>query len=134
MCPRTMSPPSARGFPARDGARGCWRFRERMATGGSTSRRMVRELTREQARRAAVRAQLLTADRPADLVQMVDQLTLLQLDPTAAIAPSADLVAWSRLGSSYKPEQLKQALEQDRTLLEVQRGRATDPRRGPLPR
>ena len=79
---------------------------------------MVHELTREQARRAAVRAQLLTADRPADLVQMVDQLTLLQLDPTAAIAPSADLVAWSRLGSSYRPEQLKQALEQDRTLFE----------------
>src|SRR6266540_2298781 len=118
MCPRTMSPPSARGFPARDGARGCWRFRERMATGGSTSRRMVHELTREQARRVAVRAQLLTADRPADLVQMVDQLTLLQLDPTAAIAPNADLVAWSRLGSSYRPEQLKQALEVDRSLFE----------------
>jgi len=79
---------------------------------------MVHELTREQARRVAVRAQLLTADRPADLAQMVDQLTLLQLDPTAAIAPSADLVAWSRLGSSYRPEQLKQALEQDRTLFE----------------
>jgi uncharacterized protein YcaQ len=43
---------------------------------------------------------------------------MLQLDPTAAIAPSADLVAWSRLGSSYRPDDLKQALEQDRTLFE----------------
>ena len=49
---------------------------------------------------------------------MVRQLTLLQIDPTAAIAPSADLVAWSRLGSSYQPAQLQQALEQDRTLFE----------------
>jgi uncharacterized protein len=48
----------------------------------------------------------------------VQQLTLLQIDPTAAIAPSADLVAWSRLGSAYHPERLKQAVEQDRTLFE----------------
>ena len=78
----------------------------------------MHELTREQARRIAVRAQLLDARRPTDLVELVRHLTLLQVDPTAAIAPSADLVAWSRLGSSYRPEQLKQALEDDRTLFE----------------
>jgi uncharacterized protein YcaQ len=71
-----------------------------------------------QARRIAVRAQLLDAPRPADLVAVVERLTMLQVDPTAAIAPSADLVAWSRLGSAYRPEHLKQALEQDRTLFE----------------
>jgi uncharacterized protein YcaQ len=49
---------------------------------------------------------------------VVRQLTMLQIDPTAAIAPSADLVAWSRIGSAYQPEQLQQALEQDRTLFE----------------
>ena len=75
-------------------------------------------LSREQARRIAVRAQLLDARRPTDLVETVHQLTLLQLDPTAAIAPSADLVAWSRLGSAYRPEQLQRALEVDRTLFE----------------
>ena len=67
----------------------------------------------------AVRAQLLDAARPKDLVSMVDRLTLLQLDPTAAIAPSADLVAWSRLGPSYRPEYLKQAHEQHRTVFEL---------------
>jgi uncharacterized protein YcaQ len=70
------------------------------------------------ARRIAVRAQLLDDPRPTDLLAVVQQLTLLQLDPTAAIAPSADLVAWSRLGSSYQPAQLQGALERDRTLFE----------------
>jgi hypothetical protein len=79
----------------------------------------VHRLTKEQARRIAVRAQLLDAPRPTELVATVQQLTLLQIDPTAAIAPSADLVAWSRFGSSYQPEHLKQALEQDRTLFEL---------------
>jgi uncharacterized protein len=78
----------------------------------------VHRLTRTQARRIAVRAQLLDAPRPNDLVAVVHRLTLLQIDPTAAIAPSADLVAWSRLGSAYQPAHLKQALEQDRTLFE----------------
>jgi uncharacterized protein YcaQ len=79
----------------------------------------VHELTKEQARRIAVRAQLLDARRPDDLVELVRHLTLLQIDPTAAIAPSADLVTWSRIGSSYRPEQLKRALEEDRTLFEL---------------
>ncbi|HKX66331.1 MAG TPA: crosslink repair DNA glycosylase YcaQ family protein [Intrasporangium sp.] len=76
-------------------------------------------LTGEQARRIAVRAQLLDSPRPTQLVEVVQQLTLLQLDPTAAVAPSADLVAWSRLGSTYEPAQLKRALEQDRSLVEL---------------
>ena len=65
-----------------------------------------------------MRTQLLDANRPTDLVSLVEGLTLLQLDPTAAIAPSADLVAWSRLGGAYRPDDLKRALEQDRTLFE----------------
>ncbi|MEP7021714.1 MAG: hypothetical protein ABI808_13780 [Pseudonocardiales bacterium] len=58
----------------------------------------VRRLGRDEARQLAVRAQLLEATRPTELVALVDHLTLLQIDPTAAIAPNADLVAWSRLG------------------------------------
>ena len=78
----------------------------------------MHRLTKTQARRIAVRAQLLDAPRPTDLLAVVQQLTLLQIDPTSAVAPSADLVAWSRLGSAYRPAQLQQAVEQDRTLFE----------------
>lgn len=78
----------------------------------------MHQLTKIQARRIAIRAQLLDSVRPTDLVPMVERLTFLQIDPTAAIAPSADLVAWSRLGSSYRPAHLTEALEQDRTLVE----------------
>ena len=79
----------------------------------------ARRLDRDEARQLAVRAQLLDATRPDDLVVLVDRLTLLQIDPTAAIAPNADLVAWSRLGPAYDPADLTRALEQDRTLFEL---------------
>ena len=79
----------------------------------------VHRLSKDEARRIAIRAQLLDASRPTGLVEVVSHLTLLQLDPTAAIAPSADLVLWSRLGSTYEPSRLSAALEQDRTLYEV---------------
>jgi len=78
----------------------------------------VHELSRADARRIAVRAQLLDGDRPAGLLETVRHLTLLQIDPTAAIAPNADLVAWSRFGSSYSPAELANALK-DRTLVEL---------------
>ena len=72
----------------------------------------------QQARRIAVRAQMLDTPRPTDLLAVAQRLTLLQIDPTAAIAPNADLVLWSRLGSAYDPAELKRAVEQDRTLFE----------------
>jgi uncharacterized protein len=78
----------------------------------------VHELSRLEVRRIAVRAQLLDSRRPTSLLDVVRQLTLLQIDPAAAIAPNADLVAWSRLGSSYSPIELDAALA-DRTLLEL---------------
>ena len=56
----------------------------------------LRRLTNEEARRIAVRAQLLDADRPTDLV------------------------AWSRLGDAYRPADLQRAIEVDRSLFEHQ--------------
>jgi uncharacterized protein YcaQ len=70
----------------------------------------VHELSRTQARRIAVRAQLLDRSRPPGLLELVQQLTLLQYDATATVAPNADLVAWSRLGASYSPTELSDAI------------------------
>ena len=66
-----------------------------------------------------MRAQLLTAERPPDLLTAVRRLTALQLDPVSAVAPSANLVAWSRLGSGYRPQDLRAALDR-RHLIELQ--------------
>ena len=79
----------------------------------------VHQLSRRDARRIAIRAQLLDRTRPASLLDVVRHLTMLQLEPTAAVAPSADLVLWSRLGSSYDPDELATALE-DGTLIELE--------------
>lgn len=67
-------------------------------------------LSKQDARRIAVRAQLLDAARPVDLLDTVRRLTFVQYEPTAAVAPSADLVLWSRLGHLYRPEELERAL------------------------
>lgn len=74
-------------------------------------------LTKREARRVAVRAQWLQGARPADLVSVLRRLFFLQLEPTKAVAPSAELVLWSRLGNSFRPEQIAQAVA-DGTVVE----------------
>jgi len=69
----------------------------------------VHELSRRDARRIAVRAQLLTTPRPTDLLETVRHLELMQADTTTVVAPSADLVAWTRLGSEYRLGDLDKA-------------------------
>ena len=80
---------------------------------------MPHRLSLGDARRIAVHAQLLDLPRPTDLIGTVERLTFLQIDPTAAIAPNADLVLWSRLGSTYDPTDLVTAVEHDHTLVET---------------
>ena len=69
------------------------------------------QLSQQDARRIALRAQLLTAERPTDLLETVRHLTLLPTEPTAPIATSFDLLLWSRLGSAYDPDELTQAVD-----------------------
>jgi uncharacterized protein YcaQ len=78
----------------------------------------VHLLSRRAARRIAVRAQLLAQPRPTDLLEVVRHLTLVQVEPTAAVAPSAELVMWSRLGSRYRMGDLGAAVA-DGSLVEL---------------
>ena len=78
----------------------------------------MHRLTREEARRIAVRAQLLDADRPGDVVEVAEQIGAIKIDPTATIAPSEQTVPWSRIGWGYEPDQLRKAVEDDRLLFE----------------
>jgi uncharacterized protein YcaQ len=79
---------------------------------------VVHALTRDEARRIAVRAQLLDADRPGDVVETADQLGAIKIDPTATIAPAEHTILWSRIGRGYEPVQLSKAVERDRHLFE----------------
>ncbi len=79
---------------------------------------MTHGLTREQARRIVVRAHLLDARRPGDVVEVAEQLTSIKIDPTATIAPCEHTVLWSRIGWSYEAGQLTKAVEHDRLLFE----------------
>ena len=78
----------------------------------------VHQLTRDQARRIAVRAQLLDAVRPGDVIEVAEQLGAIKIDPTAVIAPAEHTILWSRIGYAYEPGQLKKAVERDRLLFE----------------
>lgn len=76
------------------------------------------QLSAQDARRIAVRAQLLDARRPADVVEVAEQLTQLNIDPTNAIMPSEHHLLWSRIGDAYEPGWLSRAFEADRVLFE----------------
>jgi uncharacterized protein YcaQ len=79
---------------------------------------VVHQLTRDQARRIVVRAQLLDADRPGDVVEVAEELGAIKIDPTATIAPAEHAILWSRIGGAYDPVQLSKAVEHDRLLFE----------------
>jgi uncharacterized protein YcaQ len=85
---------------------------------GCTVEAVTHQLTRDQACRIAVRAQLLDADRPGDVVGVAEQLGAIKIDPTATVAPAEHTILWSRIGSSYEPLQLSKAVELDRLLFE----------------
>ena len=76
-----------------------------------------REVSAEEARRIAVRAQLLDGSA-TDVLSTVRRLGFLQLDPISAVAPPQHLVLWSRLGSGYDRGELDRLLWEERKLLE----------------
>jgi uncharacterized protein YcaQ len=74
-------------------------------------------VTLEQARRIAVRAQLLDG-RASEVLATVERLRFLQVDPISVVAPPQHLVLWSRLGDAYDPAELDRLLWQERKLFE----------------
>jgi uncharacterized protein YcaQ len=76
----------------------------------------VTEVTPVEARRIAVRAQLLDGSAK-DVLSTVRHLGRLQIDPIATVAPPQYLVLWSRLGP-YDRAELDRLLWEERKLFE----------------
>jgi uncharacterized protein YcaQ len=75
------------------------------------------EVSVEEARRVAIRAQLLDGSA-SSVLDTVRRLGFLQLDPISSVAPPQHLVLWSRLGSAYDRGELDRLLWEERKLVE----------------
>ncbi len=75
------------------------------------------EVSREGARRIAVRAQLLDGSA-SSIVDTVRHLGFLQLDPISTVAPPQHLVLFSRLGATYDRAELDRLLWDEKQLFE----------------
>jgi uncharacterized protein YcaQ len=71
----------------------------------------VRTLTLAEARRLAILGTMLAGSRPHSLLEVVERLGRVQVDPTAVVARAEHLTIWSRLGA-YDREDLRRLLEQ----------------------
>jgi uncharacterized protein len=71
----------------------------------------VRTLTLTEARRLAILGTMLAGPRPASLLEVVERLGKVQVDPTAVVARAEELTIWSRFGS-YDRAELRRLLEE----------------------
>ena len=68
-------------------------------------------LSLTDARRLAILGQALAGDRPRSVVEVVERLGRVQVDPTAVVERAERLQLWSRLGA-YDRDELRRALEE----------------------
>jgi uncharacterized protein YcaQ len=71
----------------------------------------------ERLRRIAVHSALLDGSSPS-VLDAVQRLGFLQLDPISTVAPAQHLVLWSRFGARYDQAELDRLLWQERKLVE----------------
>ena len=79
-----------------------------------------RSISLRRARRLAVTAQLLSAPRPRSILEVVEGLGSVQMDPTRRVARTEHLVLWSRLGRRFSLADLERLLWTERALFEYQ--------------
>jgi uncharacterized protein YcaQ len=72
----------------------------------------VRTLTLTEARRLAILGTMLAGPRPTSLLDVVDHLGRVQVDPTAVVARAEELTLWSRFGE-YGRSELRRMLEEE---------------------
>jgi len=77
-----------------------------------------RSISLQRARRLAVTAQLLSAPRPRSILEVVERLGSVQMDPTRTVARTEHLVLWSRLSRRFRVDELERLLWRDRSLFE----------------
>jgi uncharacterized protein YcaQ len=75
------------------------------------------EVSREEARRIAVRAQLLDGSATS-VLDTVRRLGFLQMDPISTVAPPQHLVLFSRLGRGFDADELERLVWEERKLVE----------------
>jgi uncharacterized protein YcaQ len=75
-------------------------------------------LSRRRARQLAVMGQLLDAPRRSSIIEVLDGLGEVQIDPTSVVARTEHLVLFSRLGPRFKVEELERLLWEERALFE----------------
>ena len=78
----------------------------------------ILELSLRDARRLAVKGQRLSGPRPATILETINELGSVQMDPVRPVARTEQLVLWSRLGSRFAVAELERLLREERSLFE----------------